>query len=571
MGLFGSPNIQKLKNKIDISGLIKLFDHQDYLIRVEAAEALAELSDVRALDALIQTMQDESKQVRRAVAEALGNLGDLRAVEPLKNALINNIHYDVRMAAAEALGNIGHERAVDALNKALRDKNKTVRQAAANALERIASKSEAGREKLSRSGNKITNQEKQVIHKKKLSLETLISGLKSDRPDVRKKAISSLGKRQDPKSFKPLIQMLKDKNEFVRGEAAKALGKIKDKQFVDPLIKALIDRNEFVRGEAVKSLGKIGEISALEPLILSLADKKQYVVDCTVLSLKKFGARVIPYLLRHLKGGSLALRIAVARVLENLGWEPANDGERIFFLVAKGELKDTGEWGEKEIPELIQVLKDKDPKMRKNAARILGRIKDNRAIEPLMEALNDIDTFVIGEAAKSLGKIGDKRAVDSLILFLEKDIKVAKTETIKALGKIRDKRAVEPLLRILNDENGYLKKESEKALIRIQRGKTSIIGVRKCHFCEIKIERNQGFLFQGTIPDWAKDWEGQVPNITDKIGITCEHSEGQHPFALWYWCCNECGSHVISRNTGKIIKNGAPQFWDTGKPPLFSE
>jgi len=237
--------------------------------------------------------------------------------------------------------------------------------------------------------------------------------------------------------------------------------------------------------------------------------------------------------------------------------------------VAKGELADTGQWGEKAIPALIKVLGDHDPKARKMAAKILGKLRDKKAVGPLIEALNDNDTFVIGEAAKALGKIGDKRAVDSLILFLEKDIRVAKTETIKALGKIKDERAIDPLLKILKEDNGYLKKESEKALKRIQRGKNSVSGVRKCHFCEATIEKNEGFLFQGTIPDWAKDWEGQAPNISNKIGVTCEHRQGQHPFAIWYWCCNQCGSKVISRNTGKIIKNGAPQFWETGEPPLF--
>ena len=41
MPLFGPPNIEKLKEKRDVEGLIKALRHKDAKIRCDAAEALA--------------------------------------------------------------------------------------------------------------------------------------------------------------------------------------------------------------------------------------------------------------------------------------------------------------------------------------------------------------------------------------------------------------------------------------------------------------------------------------------------------------------------------------------------
>jgi HEAT repeat protein len=62
-------------------------------------------NDQRAVEPLIQALQDDDESMRRGAAESLGKLGDPRAVQPLIAALHDKDEF-VRDAAAEALERI---------------------------------------------------------------------------------------------------------------------------------------------------------------------------------------------------------------------------------------------------------------------------------------------------------------------------------------------------------------------------------------------------------------------------------------------------------------------------------
>jgi len=54
---------------------------------------------------------------------------------------------------------------------------------------------------------------------------------------------------------------------------------------------------------------------------------------------------------------------------------------------------------------LIQALGDSHRKVRFNAAIAMGKIKDNRAVDPLIQALKDNDSQIRSNAAEALGNI----------------------------------------------------------------------------------------------------------------------------------------------------------------------
>jgi hypothetical protein len=118
--LFGPPNIEKLKERRDVDGLVKALSHEDAYVRCEAAKALGDLKDGRAVEPLLAVLKDKEYLVRRAAEKALGRIG-AAAVEPLVAALKDK-DANVRGAAAEALGEIGDARAVEPLIAALKDK-----------------------------------------------------------------------------------------------------------------------------------------------------------------------------------------------------------------------------------------------------------------------------------------------------------------------------------------------------------------------------------------------------------------------------------------------------------------
>jgi len=135
MGIFGPPNVEKIKAKKDVNGLIKALGYQkDSLVQEDAAEALGEIGDARAIESLIAVLKDKEQKVRKAATEALGKIGE-PAVESLIAALKDK-EQKVRKAATEALGKIG-EPAVESLIAALKDKEQKVRKAATEALGKI--------------------------------------------------------------------------------------------------------------------------------------------------------------------------------------------------------------------------------------------------------------------------------------------------------------------------------------------------------------------------------------------------------------------------------------------------
>jgi len=132
----GIPNVEKMRQKKDVKGLIKaLVDEKDSDVRGNAAIALRNIGDSRAVEPLIRALGDADSYVRQNAAEALGKIGE-PTVEPLIRTLIEGSN-DVRGNAAQALGTIGDSRAVEPLIRALGDSDWRVLWNAARALGKI--------------------------------------------------------------------------------------------------------------------------------------------------------------------------------------------------------------------------------------------------------------------------------------------------------------------------------------------------------------------------------------------------------------------------------------------------
>jgi HEAT repeat protein len=115
-----------------------------------------------------------------------------------------------------------------------------------------------------------------------------------------------------------------------------------------------------------------------------------------------------------------------------------------------------------EIEIQIDLLKDPDWVVRREAAITLGEMGDERCVEPLGHALRDGDWQVREVAIEGLGQIGSP-AVELLIKLL-RDWDVRKY-AIAALGKIRDERVLDPLmLQLKNDE---FKDDALNALVEL--------------------------------------------------------------------------------------------------------
>ncbi|MDO8137783.1 MAG: HEAT repeat domain-containing protein [Candidatus Brocadiales bacterium] len=119
-------------------------------------------------------------------------------------------------------------------------------------------------------------------------------------------------------------------------------------------------------------------------------------------------------------------------------------------------------------PFFITLLNDEDLGVRNMVIEALGKIKSSRVSGLLIELLkSNKDANVRGTAAQILGEIGDNRAADLLISALSDEDWFARKEAAKALGKLKDSRAIEPLIASFEDEKRYLGRDAIEVLRKI--------------------------------------------------------------------------------------------------------
>ena len=109
----------------------------------------------------------------------------------------------------------------------------------------------------------------------------------------------------------------------------------------------------------------------------------------------------------------------------------------------------------------ISDLQSSYPKARQKAAKILGQLKHDSAVQSLHHALEDKDEIVRKVAARELGKLGDNRSALPFIAMLENDsCSHARAAAAKALGQCAaagDERALDVLLHGRNDKSAAVR------------------------------------------------------------------------------------------------------------------
>lgn len=454
MGLIGSflkPNIPRMKQKNDTTGLINALNHKDSQICTAAAEVLGEIDDIRAIEALIETLKEERSDVRHAAARSLGIRNDLRAIEPLIAALENN-NDTFRRLAAETLGKMGRP-AIEPLAHVLNSKNHKIGIAAAEALA-------------------FMNEEDAIALLKK--------ALTENRPNAQIVSAGVLGKSGDTQSISILLDTLKRGDSRWHLAAVDALENI-GKPATDLLVENLKSNNGAVRNDAVDVLEKMNW-NPIDP-----GEKAYYLIakerwdDCTVLG----NAAVVPLVNALRFNGHYQFCNPAAEALDKLRWVPNNDVDRAFYYVAKGKFDDCVLLGDSAFAPLVNALKDMNERHRNSAMYTLEKMNwapendsdkayclsfnkkwdecsrlGKFAVEPLIAVIKingknraNWDTDVVDEASKALANIVDPQALDALIDALQEASAYVRMGAAKALGNIGANNAVEPLLQRLHDDD----------------------------------------------------------------------------------------------------------------------
>ncbi|MFA0776607.1 MAG: hypothetical protein PVTTEEND_000321, partial [Candidatus Fervidibacter sp.] len=173
---------------------------------------------------------------------------------------------------------------------------------------------------------------------------------------------------------------------FFEVRVVRALGQIGGSQAVEHLIAALHKGDEKVRRAAAKELGFLKDVRAIPPLIRALKYDTR-IRDAVAEALLSFGELAIPPLIAALD-------------------------DRYHHEEMKEVLAG---FGEVVVMPLIEALQRGSEAVREGAAKVLGEIKDVRAIKPLIKALGD---FAIHESViDALVSIGEPDIWASLPFF----------------------------------------------------------------------------------------------------------------------------------------------------------
>jgi HEAT repeat protein len=347
------------------------------------------------VDELIRQLETGNIKQRRDAAAALGELGNPKAVPALLQKL-DDTDEDrfVRTAAAIALGKLGDLNAVPVLIRAYRRFQEKERyvflKSIAEILGRTAPDDEKSRAVLSD------------------AVDTLIQAVQDDSADddVRTAAVEALGETRDPKAIPVLAEQLReDKPASIAETAARALRHFNDPQAIQALIQAATNTNKHiaiaVREAAVKSLGDIGNPNAVDTLIQILEDSSD------------------EYTVRNAAARALG-RIGDPKAIEPLIRTLENESENTTdWSIARDTIAEVlGEFQDPRVTDALVKALGTDYFTAQAAAKSLKKLRDRRAVEPLVRILegdpSDYRNHQRQFAAEILGVLGDPRAIPAL-------------------------------------------------------------------------------------------------------------------------------------------------------------
>ena len=499
--------------------------------RAHSLELLGRLGGRDSVLLIIETLKTEkSPLLRSKAADALGLLRDRRAVEPLVQAS-NASEPEVRAAAITALARVGDSAAGDTFFTAARDANPTVRDAALRALDTLGISIQRLTPDLASNNWQVRAAAATTLSRlgDPRAVPVLISALKDKEPRVRVECIRSLSSLGDKRAVDAFISALNDPNSEVRFNAAAALGDINDPRAVGPLSSLINDRDLRVSATAAEALARMQDPRAIRLMVDSLAsaDWKARARAAQVLSRipeRSFPAAAVDPLVKALRDPDLIVRYytsealvaasasAVPALVGLMRTGNANERDRASRVLVRIAPASTDS--------LIRLLEDKSAssETRIEAARVLSKMREPRAVEAMLPLLRDPRFFARQQAAQCLGQVGapalkpliemaraslpatreavfeaigialfvarnlppdaagssvdhdraDRaRALEVLVEGVSDGAATARSSAVRALGESGDEAGVQPLIQLLLDESSPVRSLAASSLSRL--------------------------------------------------------------------------------------------------------
>jgi HEAT repeat protein len=264
------------------------------------------------VDRLIEQLRTGDVETQRAAVVALGRIGDARAVEPLVN-LLDDDERELLVPATAALARLGDPRAFESLLRLLGDADVSVRQGAIGALNSIGHPAMGAR------------------------VRTL---LEEADPRVRESAVRIAGYFGYANCADAVLDRCRDTDETVRAAALEHIAYLEDERSIPLLVAAMAGDTPRARAAAAQALAHADRPDAIDALRRGVDDLDPWVRYFSVTSLGRQMDRASLPLLKRVAADDDAqhVRIAAIRAIGEIG--VANDADAVPLLATFIEAPD---------------------------------------------------------------------------------------------------------------------------------------------------------------------------------------------------------------------------------------
>jgi len=442
MGMIGSPS--------SIKPLHARLDDPDRNVRIQAIQALCILGDESSLEGMLGLFETADEALTDFVIKAAEKFGAKSAI-PLRAALGAD-STRVRSRAALALGRLRLEESLADLFKALHDPHPGVRRSVVKALESYHELSTLEGLFTAFTDHDLIVQDYSTTAVARLypdSYPYARDRIRDPDPAVRKNAIISLRKMGDSQAVPEIIAALSDPDPNVRMFAVTALIEFKDPRSIRPLISSL-KRDEEIGWLASFAFMEIGGNSVDELLLATGDDSFCFTRNLIILQM---GDQALETLHRRALRGETMVRYNAIALLGELGRPESvpvlanllQYGE-VGWIAANA----LAEMGSKAWEEVLKAVR-RGGISRENALESIRRIKDPALNLELVGCLSDDDLQLRRAVAEPLVRSGADSVL--LIVEKMRDLDGdCFTDAAEILCRIDDQRAVKPLTRALFPE-----------------------------------------------------------------------------------------------------------------------
>jgi HEAT repeat protein len=433
-----------------LSPLVKFLSGDDADLRVQAALALGEQRERRAIPDLISALNDSDVNVRYHAIEALGKLRANEAAE-LLTSIAEQRDFFLSYAALDALGHIGDASITPRIVPLLEDD--LLSEAAADLLGKLGDEftveplanllnsTDVSPAVITRAlatlyehyqerydeGQHIADLSRRFINSQ--GIQSLIAFLNGQPTEDLRSLALVMGWLDGPAIDQALTHLLG--NAEARSEVVEAL--VRHGERVTELLLEQLDAEDLeTRTAAVIALGKIGDKRATAALIKVLRNDERLII-ATADSLSKIGdARAFEALLELLSNESAAVRQAAVGALNSLGAPQASD-------------------------RIKSLLDDENPYIRESGVRIAGYFGYPDCTSQILDRCQDENEQVRSAAIESLPFFDDDRTFTRLAAALSSETPKVRAAAARAMAHIDQAAAIPSLLQAVNDDDPWVR------------------------------------------------------------------------------------------------------------------